>query len=42
VRAQDYPLLQGIFLMITLAVLGANFLVDLVVVWLDPRTPEGR
>lgn len=40
VRNQDYPLMQGIFLVITLAVLGANWLVDLVVLWLDPRTRE--
>jgi peptide/nickel transport system permease protein len=40
VRAQDFPLLQGLFLTITLAVLSANFLVDLVVAWLDPRTRE--
>lgn len=33
----DYPLMQGIFLMITLAVLGANLLVDLLYVRLDPR-----
>ena len=33
----DYPLLQGIFLLIALAVLGANFLADLVYVVLDPR-----
>ncbi len=38
VRNQDYALMQGIFLMITLAVLVANFLVDLLVLWLDPRT----
>ena len=38
VRNQDYPLMQGLFLMITLAVLIANWLVDLVGVWLDPRT----
>jgi peptide/nickel transport system permease protein len=38
VQAQDYPLLQGLFLTITLAVLGANWLVDIVYVWLDPRT----
>lgn len=38
VRNQDYPLMQGIFLVITLAVLGANLLVDLVYLWLDPRT----
>jgi peptide/nickel transport system permease protein len=37
VRSLDYPLIQGLFLTITLAVLAANFLVDLVYVWLDPR-----
>jgi peptide/nickel transport system permease protein len=37
VRSQDYPLMQGLFLMITLAVLAANFLVDLLYLWLDPR-----
>jgi len=40
VRNQDYPLMQGIFLVITLAVLGANFLVDFVYLWLDPRTRD--
>jgi peptide/nickel transport system permease protein len=37
VNNRDYPLMQGIFLMITLAVLAANFLVDIVYVLLDPR-----
>jgi peptide/nickel transport system permease protein len=36
VRSQDYPLLQGIFLAITLAVLAANALVDLACLGLDP------
>jgi len=40
VRNQDYGLMQGIFLVITLAVLGANMLVDMVYLWLDPRTRE--
>jgi peptide/nickel transport system permease protein len=40
VRNQDYPLMQGIFLVITLAVLGANWLVDVVYLWLDPRTRD--
>jgi len=40
VRSQDYALMQGIFLIITFAVLGANFLVDLVQLWLDPRIRE--
>ena len=38
IRAQDYPLMQGLFLMITFAVLLANFLVDLAYQRLDPRT----
>lgn len=33
----DYPLMQGLFLFITLAVLGANLIVDLLYVRLDPR-----
>lgn len=38
VRNQDYPLMQGLFLAITFAVLLANWLVDLVYLWLEPRT----
>lgn len=38
VKSQDYPLMQGLFLAITTAVLAANWLVDLAYVWLDPRT----
>jgi peptide/nickel transport system permease protein len=38
VRNQDYPLMQGLFLLITLAVLATNFLVDIAYVWLDPRS----
>jgi peptide/nickel transport system permease protein len=38
VRSQDYPLMQGLFLIITLSVLAANWLVDLMYAWLDPRT----
>lgn len=41
VRAQDYPLLNALFLVITLAVLGANAVVDVVTTLLDPRTREG-
>jgi len=37
----DYPLMQGLFLMITLAVLGANLIIDLLYVRLDPRV-RGR
>jgi peptide/nickel transport system permease protein len=35
---EDYPLLQGIFLLITFTVLGANFLADILYYLLDPRT----
>jgi peptide/nickel transport system permease protein len=37
VQGQDYSLMQGIFLMIALAVLAANFLADLFYTILDPR-----
>jgi peptide/nickel transport system permease protein len=40
VQSQDFPLMQGIFLVITLAVLGANWLVDIAYLWLDPRIRE--
>ncbi|GGK84854.1 peptide ABC transporter permease [Sphaerisporangium melleum] len=38
VQNADYPLMQGIFLIISLAVLGANLLVDLLYGVIDPRT----
>ena len=34
----DYPVIQGIFLVVTIAVLVANFLADLAYMLLDPRT----
>jgi peptide/nickel transport system permease protein len=37
VRNLDYPLMQGIFLIITFSVLGANLVMDLLYVRLDPR-----
>ena len=41
VTALDYPLMQALFLIITLAVLAANFLVDSLYVALDPRVRQG-
>jgi peptide/nickel transport system permease protein len=37
---EDYPLMQAVFLIITLAVLVANLLADLVYVVLDPRSRQ--
>jgi peptide/nickel transport system permease protein len=37
VRDNDYSLMQGLFLLITLTVLMANFVADLLYAWLDPR-----
>ncbi|HET9897294.1 MAG TPA: ABC transporter permease [Streptosporangiaceae bacterium] len=37
---EDYPLLQGIFLIITFAVLGANLIADFTYSFLDPRTRQ--
>ena len=38
VQSQDFQLMQGIFLTITLSVLLVNWLVDILVLFLDPRT----
>jgi len=40
VQSEDYPLIQGIFLIITFAVLAANLFADTVYVLLDPRTRQ--
>jgi len=42
VGTDDYPLMQGIFLVITLAVLAANLIVDLLYGVIDPRTRISR
>ena len=42
VSNSDYALIQGIFLVIACAVLGANFLADLLYTALDPRVRQGR
>ncbi len=34
---RDYPVLQGLFLLITIAVIGANFCADILYRYLDPR-----
>jgi peptide/nickel transport system permease protein len=38
ISGHDYPLIQCIFLVVTVAVLAANFLADLAYMALDPRT----
>lgn len=40
VMVHDYPMIQGIFLLVTVTVLSANFLADLVYKRLDPRIGE--
>ena len=42
VNQQDYAMIQAVFLIITLAVLGANFLADMLYVVLDPRVRQER
>jgi peptide/nickel transport system permease protein len=37
VTSNDFPLMQAIFLVITFTVLLANLIVDLIVVFVDPR-----
>lgn len=40
IGSDDYPVLQGIFLIITITVLLANLLADFVYAFLDPRTRQ--
>jgi peptide/nickel transport system permease protein len=40
VQAHDYPLLQGAFLFIALAILAVNFIADMIYVHLDPRVKQ--
>ena len=41
VADRDYPVLQGAFLLIALAVVMANLVAELIYGWLDPRVSEG-
>jgi peptide/nickel transport system permease protein len=41
VGARDYTTMQGIFLVITIAVIVSNILADLMLGWLDPRVSLG-
>ncbi len=41
IMRRDYPLIQGSFLIITISVLLANFLVDLIYAYIDPRVRLG-
>lgn len=41
VNALDYPVLQGAFLLMAVAVVVMSFITDLVVAWLDPRIKLG-
>ena len=40
--ARDYPLLMGMTVVFTMAVIVANLVVDLVLAWLDPRVRDQR
>ena len=42
VRGRDYPVMQGVFLVASLAILSMNFLLDLATVMLDPRARRPR
>lgn len=42
IQARDYPVMQGVFLIITIAVVGSNLLADLLYSRLDPRIRVSR
>ncbi|GIV80064.1 ABC transporter permease [Litorilinea aerophila] len=42
IAQRDYTVMQGVFLVITLSVVFANFFADILYSWLDPRIKLGR
>jgi peptide/nickel transport system permease protein len=42
VENEDYPLMQALFLLISLAVLFANFFVDIIYAYIDPRAKASQ
>ncbi len=42
VEQEDYPLIQGLLLLIVIAVLAANFIADVLYAVLDPRVNKER
>jgi peptide/nickel transport system permease protein len=40
VSKRDFPLLQGTFLLLAVAVIGANLIAELIYLRLDPRVSE--
>ena len=42
IARRDYTVMQGIFLVITLSVVFANFFADLLYSWIDPRIKLGN
>lgn len=41
ISQRDYPLMQAVFLVTTVAVVAANFVADILYGWLDPRVRTG-
>jgi peptide/nickel transport system permease protein len=39
-NARDYPLLQGLFMLITVSVILANYITDIMYSYIDPRVKE--
>lgn len=40
IAQRDYPVMQGVFLLLTVGVIAANFLADLTYMYLDPRVKK--
>jgi len=39
-NSRDYPVLQGLFLLITVCVIVANYIADITYSYIDPRVKE--
>lgn len=42
IHSRDYTVMQGIFLIITISVIAANYIADILYSWIDPRIKLGQ
>jgi len=42
IQMRDYPVILGIFLVVSITVVTANIIVDIIYAWLDPRIRYGK
>jgi len=42
IRQRDFPIVQGVTIMAGIMIIGANFVIDMLYAWVDPRIRLNR